>query len=63
MTFRREDSANALVVVIVAVCVPVLLLLALRVGMLLERRLAHVRWNTHREQAYKLTEPIPDRKR
>ncbi len=58
MAYRREDAAGSLVVIAIAVFVPVLLLLALRMGMLLQRKAVRSRFQARRDMAYRLTEPI-----
>jgi hypothetical protein len=58
MVYRREDSTGSLVVAAIAFFIPVLLLLALRVGMLLQRRVQSLRDEALRDRPYRLTEPV-----
>jgi hypothetical protein len=58
MVYRREDSTGSLVVAAIAFFIPVLLLLALRVGMLLQRRVQSLRDEAMRDRPYRLTEPV-----
>jgi hypothetical protein len=59
MPYRKEDSVQSLLWVLLAFVAPLLLLVAVRAAMLLRRRWNNRRRDAAADRAYRLTQPLP----